>query len=153
MLSLRWLKGFLTQKLSERCSWLSQKHLNSCKVCTKKKNKPESRRSTAETGKSEEQQKCRRRRGSAERESTRERIQRAEVTSWKPSVTKLEEMFWGRSRLLELKSCFIFSSDVRWCQMMWDDWQTEWITPQMDVKPSRLINRWTTVLESVWISK
>lgn len=101
----------------------------------------------------EEQQKCRRRRGSAERESTRERIQRAEVTSWKPSVTKLEEMFWGRSRLLELKSCFIFSSDVRWCQMMWDDWQTEWLTPQMDVKPSRLINRWTTVLESVWISK
>lgn len=101
----------------------------------------------------EEQQKCRRRRGSAERESTRERIQRAEVTSWKPSVTKLEEMFWGRSRLLELKSCFIFSSDVKWCEMMSDDWQTEWITPQMDVKPSRLINRWTTVLESVWISK
>lgn len=69
----------------------------------------------------EEQQKCRRRRGSAERESTRERIQRAEVTSWKPSVTKLEEMFWGRSRLLELKSCFIFSSDVKWCEMMSDD--------------------------------
>lgn len=160
MLSLRWLKGFLTQKLSERCSWLSQKQLNSCKVCTKKKTSlraGDQRQKQGSLWRVTEVQKTTRLRWTRvnTRKNPASRSNELETFSDKVGGDVL-----GAFEVVGVKVLFHFQlrcqmmwDDVRWCQMMWDDWQTEWLTPQMDVKPSWLINRWTTVLESVWISK
>lgn len=140
MLSLRWLKGFLTQKLSERCSWLSQKHLNSCKVCTKKKTSlraGDQRQKQGSLWRVTEVQKTTRLRWTRvnTRKNPASRSNELETFSDKVGGDVL-----GAFEVVGVKVLFHFQ--LR-CQMMWDDvrWLTDGVTHTSDGCETVLVDK------------